>query len=59
MESRAELQAKLDRAEAHVVSGTGHIARQKTLIARQLDHGERRLATKERSPSRPDCAGRE
>lgn len=39
MEGRAELQAKLNRAQAHVESGAGHIARQKALIARALDHG--------------------
>ena len=39
MEGPFELQAKLDRAEAHVQRGAEHIARQKDLIARALDHG--------------------
>ena len=39
MEGPSELQAKLDRAEAHVKRGAGHIARQKALIARTLDKG--------------------
>lgn len=39
MEGPAELNAKLDRAQALVESGAGHIARQKALIAHRLDHG--------------------
>jgi hypothetical protein len=47
MEDAAELQVKLDRAQAHVERGAGHILRQKALIARGHDQGGRLLRSLE------------
>jgi hypothetical protein len=40
MEDPRELQARLDRAQAGIEKGVGHITRQKALIAHRLDEGE-------------------
>jgi hypothetical protein len=40
MERSPELQTKLDRAQAQVERGVGHIARQKALVAHRLVHGQ-------------------
>jgi hypothetical protein len=39
MERPSELQAKLDRAEAHVKRGAGHVARQKAFLAGTIGKG--------------------